>query len=174
MTTRVRAAIFNILAHGGLAGPGLAGCAVLDLYAGSGSLGLEALSRGAARCVFVEKNPPAVRVLERNIEALGFAHRGRVVRADARRVDALLVGGPFDLVFADPPYEAAAEIGEGSEIGAVLSHLVEAGLVDGAWLAVIRTPRRAGALWVPPSAVIDQAREYGADRVWFVRPGGQS
>jgi 16S rRNA (guanine966-N2)-methyltransferase len=77
---------------------------VLDLCAGSGALGLEALSRGAARCDFVEQAPRSLAVLHANIAALGAGDRARVVRADAVRHVAGLAPGAYDVAFADPPY----------------------------------------------------------------------
>lgn len=77
---------------------------VLDLFAGSGALGLEALSRGAAAAVFVESAPPALRALRSNIDALAAGDRATVVRADAMKYLLGLEEGAFDLAFADPPY----------------------------------------------------------------------
>lgn len=85
-------------------GDDLPGARVLDLYAGSGALGLEALSRGAESAVFVELNPASLRALEANIEALGVAARATVRRGDALRYAARLEAGAFDLALADPPY----------------------------------------------------------------------
>jgi 16S rRNA (guanine966-N2)-methyltransferase len=105
---RVREAVFSML------GP-LDGVRVLDLFAGSGALAIEALSRGAAEAVLVERDPRAVAAIERNLEPLGAS-------AVVRRRDVLAylresAEGPFDLVFADPPYDAAsrlaAPLGEG-------------------------------------------------------------
>ena len=95
---RVREAWMSILAAA------LPGARVLDLYAGSGALGLEALSRGAASAVFVELNPPSLRALEANVAALGVGDRVTVHRGDALRFAERLAPGAFDLVFADPPY----------------------------------------------------------------------
>jgi 16S rRNA (guanine966-N2)-methyltransferase len=95
---RVREAWMSIL------GDELAGARVLDLYAGSGALGLEALSRGAESVVFVELNPPSLRALEANIAALGVGPRTTVRRGDALRYAGRLEAGAFDLAFADPPY----------------------------------------------------------------------
>ena len=81
---------------------------VLDLYAGSGALGLEALSRGAASVVFVENGPPALKALRANIEALGAEPRSRVVGSDALRYLAGLSAESFDLAFVDPPYGSGA------------------------------------------------------------------
>jgi 16S rRNA (guanine(966)-N(2))-methyltransferase RsmD len=79
---------------------------VLDLFAGSGALGIEALSRGADSATFVERSPHALAALRANIAALGLAERARVVDGDA--LAALRLPGKYDLVFLDPPYAAAA------------------------------------------------------------------
>jgi 16S rRNA (guanine966-N2)-methyltransferase len=99
---RVREALFSILGDVG-------GLAVLDLYAGSGALGIEALSRGAASAVFVDSEPRAVAAIRANLEALGLD-------AGVHKRDALAYlrdtrEGPFDLVFLDPPYSSASEMG---------------------------------------------------------------
>jgi 16S rRNA (guanine966-N2)-methyltransferase len=97
---RVREALFSMLGDVG-------GTRVLDLYAGSGALGIEALSRGAESAVFVERDPQAVAAIERNLTAIG-------VEATVSRQDVLryLGGaeGPFDLVFCDPPYDSASRL----------------------------------------------------------------
>lgn len=82
----------------------LPGARVLDLFAGSGALGLEALSRGADYAVFVENGPPALRVLRGNLDALGAGSRAEIVRADAIRYASALQRDAFDVAFADPPY----------------------------------------------------------------------
>ncbi len=92
---RVREAAFAILGS-------VEGANVLDLFAGSGALGLEALSRGAASATFVESDPAAVKVIERNLEKLGLD--GRIVRSDAARHLAR-TDERYDVVFVDPPYE---------------------------------------------------------------------
>jgi 16S rRNA (guanine966-N2)-methyltransferase len=95
---RVREAWMSILADA------IPGARVLDLYAGSGALGLEALSRGAESVTFVELNPPSLRALEANIMALGVEPRVTVHRGDALRYAERLAAGAFDLALADPPY----------------------------------------------------------------------
>jgi 16S rRNA (guanine966-N2)-methyltransferase len=94
--------------------PHLAGATVLDLFAGSGALGLEALSRGASSAVFVEVAPQSLRALGDNIEALGAAEVATVRRTDALRFAESLPVGAFDVAFADPPYGhgAAARLAE--------------------------------------------------------------
>jgi 16S rRNA (guanine966-N2)-methyltransferase len=98
---RVREALFAILGD-------VAGARVLDLFAGSGALGIEALSRGAASAVFVERDPAAVAAIRHNLDAIG------VHDADVRRQDVLAflggAEGSFDLVFVDPPYDSASRL----------------------------------------------------------------
>ncbi len=81
------------------------GARVLDLFAGSGALGLEALSRGAAAATFVESDPRALAALRKNVDALGAAGRVTIVRGDAVKFVKSLPAGAFDIGFADPPYE---------------------------------------------------------------------
>jgi 16S rRNA (guanine966-N2)-methyltransferase len=97
---RVREALFSMLGDVG-------GARVLDLYAGSGALGIEALSRGADSAVFVERDAAAVAAIERNLAAVGV--EAKVLRQDVLR---FLAGadGPFDLVFCDPPYDSASRL----------------------------------------------------------------
>jgi len=85
-------------------GEALVGSRVLDLFAGSGALGLEALSRGAASVTFVELNPPSLKALEQNISALGAENAVSVYRGDAMRYAERLPERAFDVVLADPPY----------------------------------------------------------------------
>jgi 16S rRNA (guanine966-N2)-methyltransferase len=99
---RVREAWMSIL------GASLDRARVLDLYAGSGALGLEALSRGAESAMFVEINPPSLAALRSNIDALGVSERVTVHRGDAFRFAGGLEAGAFDIALADPPYSADA------------------------------------------------------------------
>ncbi len=79
---------------------------ILDVFAGSGALGFEALSRGAAHCVFVEKSPQAIRVIEDNAKTLGVVQKVTVLQGEATRLlQRVLLRAPFDLVFMDPPYD---------------------------------------------------------------------
>jgi len=97
---RLREALFNVLA------PRISGAAFLDLYAGCGAVGIEALSRGAARAVFVEKHPGAARVIRENLASLGLSDRARVICA---RAASQWTGTETDIVFLDPPYDAEPE-----------------------------------------------------------------
>jgi len=100
---RVREALFSILGD-------VSGLRVLDLYAGSGALGIEALSRGAAAAVFVDSSQAAVTAIRRNLTELGL--EAPVQRRDALAYLAMAAGGdPYDLVFADPPYDSALRVG---------------------------------------------------------------
>src|SRR3712207_5819970 len=111
---RVREAIFNAL------GQFFDGGEVLDLYAGTGALGIEALSRGCERATFIEKNTKAARAIRENLVRAGFAREGQVLRADAEEVLGRLVSlrCKFNLIFADPPYRIPPR-----EIGGVLRGL---------------------------------------------------
>jgi len=99
---RLREALFNILVHA--YGDPITGARVLDLFAGTGALGLEALSRGAAFALFVDDNSQARALIRANVEALGLGGTTRLFRRDATRLGAAHSVEPFSLVFLDPPY----------------------------------------------------------------------
>lgn len=119
---RVREALFNILAHG-VEGFDIAGARVLDLFAGTGAMGLEALSRGAAYCLLVEQDADARGLIRQNVEAFGLTGVTRIFRRDATRLGPAGRGDAFGLVFCDPPY------GQG------LGEQALAAAVAGGWLA---------------------------------------
>ncbi|HEY1318012.1 MAG TPA: 16S rRNA (guanine(966)-N(2))-methyltransferase RsmD [Gaiella sp.] len=151
---RVREALFDLV------GP-VDGASVLDLYAGSGALGLEALSRGAARCVFAETDPAACRVIRRNLEQLSLAG-GRVVQRDAI---ALLrgeasAGARHELVLADPPYD------RWEDVEADLAALLPA-VVAPSGLVVVETSGR-----IEPRLPLDlvTTRRYGSARLTVFTP----
>lgn len=103
-TDRTKETLFNILQFR------IPGCRFLDLYAGSGSIGIEALSRGAGCAVFVEKDRRVQKLIEENLSFTKLADRGKLVRGDAEAVLPLLVReGPFDVVFMDPPFDHGLE-----------------------------------------------------------------
>ena len=99
---RLREAIFNILAHGLSAD--LDDARVLDLFAGTGALGFEAMSRGARHCTFIEEASEARGVIRRNMETLGLNGAAKIFRRDATRLGSAGTIEPFDMIFADPPY----------------------------------------------------------------------
>ncbi|WP_274629980.1 16S rRNA (guanine(966)-N(2))-methyltransferase RsmD [Arvimicrobium flavum] len=99
---RTREAVFNVLAHRFDGAP--EGARVLDLFAGTGALGIEAMSRGAAHCLFIEESAEGRGLIRDNIEAFGLQGRTKIFRRDATRLGDAGTILPFDLVFADPPY----------------------------------------------------------------------
>jgi 16S rRNA (guanine966-N2)-methyltransferase len=158
---RTRQALFNVLEHAPWS-PGVRGRRVLDLFAGSGALGLEAMSRGAELCVGVDMDQDARGAMARNATALGAADSVTVRRADATRLGPRPDPAPFDLVFLDAPY------------GAGMSEPTLAALADHGWLApeaIVVVERGAGEppLTAPGYARLD-SRDWGAARVDFLRP----
>lgn len=142
ITDRVKESLFNVLQSYDL----LAGAKVADLFCGVGSLGLEALSRGAALVTFVEKDADVLAILEKNIAKADFGTRSRVVRASAFRVGAPVGPGEprYDLVFVDPPYATTQEVDEHSSLAELLQILQ--GQVVARGVVVVRTHRRASVL----------------------------
>lgn len=157
---RARESLFNILAHAPWA-PGLEERRVLDLFAGSGALGFEALSRGAAFALFVETDADARGAIRDNIEALGLFGISRLHRRDATDlgVRPASVGAPFDLVFMDPPY--AQGLGERA-----LAKLLPGGWINPDALIVFEH----GVDERPDLSGFEElaARDYGAARVVFL------
>jgi 16S rRNA (guanine966-N2)-methyltransferase len=144
----------------------LDGARVLDLYAGSGAVGLEALSRGAGHALLVESDPRAAATIEANAAALGLADRVRVVRD---RVERVLSAGPDDprpyqLVFADPPYALPD-----ADVDRLLDTLVARGwLAPAAVVVVERGSRGPGPRW-PSSLEALKQRRYGEGTLWYGR-----
>jgi 16S rRNA (guanine966-N2)-methyltransferase len=151
---RVREALFNRL------GP-LPGGAVLDLFAGSGALGLEALSRGAATCLFADEAPASIACVRANAKALGVEERVRVRRGAFERVlrDEARAGARYDLVLLDPPYAAAAGYAD------ALGELIPAVLAPGALIAIESARGLDLALDLPA----DPPRRYGASTIQILR-----
>jgi 16S rRNA (guanine966-N2)-methyltransferase len=152
---RVKAAIFSSL------GEKVLGARVLDLFAGAGGLGIEAMSRGAASAVFVESNRNAARVVERNLAIAGLDGRVQVRDAFAYLKDA---SGPFDIIFADPPYEAMP--GKKAFTDLLLNHAKIPFLLasDGVFVLEKRPGERLPEH--PPWKIV-RARRYGATEVIF-------
>ena len=142
----------------------LDGARVLDLYAGSGAVGLEALSRGADHVLLVESGPRAARVIRDNIEAIGLA--GAEVLTD--RVERVLARGPehgqYDVVFADPPYALA-----GDEVSAMLQTLSDHGWLAPGALVIVERATRSGPVSWPAGLQLDRARRYGEATFWYSR-----
>ena len=161
---RTREALFNVLEHAAWS-PGLSGLRVADLFAGTGALGLEALSRGADFCAFVETDAAARDGLARNIGDLGCDDRGRVWMADAARLPPRTAeqGATFDLVFLDPPY------GKGLAERSLVC-LARGDWLSGASLLVVERGAGDGALEHPGYRSLDE-RVWGAAKVSFLTPG---
>jgi 16S rRNA (guanine966-N2)-methyltransferase len=157
---RVRESLFNILAHG-IDDFSLAGARVIDLFAGTGALGLEAVSRGAAFCLFVDSDPDARALVRANIEAFGLTGVTRIFRRDAADLGPAGTVAPFNLAFLDPPY------GEG------LAERALAALESGNWLvprAVVVVEERAGtAIALPPAFTELDRRTYGDTQILIAR-----
>ncbi|MHB8513540.1 MAG: 16S rRNA (guanine(966)-N(2))-methyltransferase RsmD [Actinomycetota bacterium] len=124
---RVRQTIYDILGS-------VRGKDVLDLFAGTGALGLEALSRGASSARFVESSPIAARVIRSNIEMLGYQDRATVSELDVRKLLLGRIPIGFDLIFCDPPYQAGV-----SYLGGVLKSLGERGWVAPGGMVVVES-----------------------------------
>lgn len=142
---------------------GLSGAAVLDLYAGSGAVGLEALSRGAVDVLLVEADPRAARVIRDNIAAVGLPG----ARLVTDRVERMLARGPADsarrdFVFADPPYAVS-----GDEVDRMLTTLAGLGWLAPGALVVVERATRSGPLAWPAGYETDRSRRYGEATLWY-------
>jgi 16S rRNA (guanine966-N2)-methyltransferase len=157
---RVRESVFNILLHG-IDGFELEGVRVIDLFAGTGALGLEALSRGAAYCVFVEEGIEARALIRDNVEAMALTGVTKIYRRDATSLGPAGTHLASGLAFLDPPY------GQG------LAERGLASLRDGGWLAdaavAVVEERAAAAFAVPDGYVEIDRRTYGDTQVIFLR-----
>ena len=162
---RTRQAIFNMLRHKDFGiSFGLEGAAVLDLFAGTGALGIEAISHGARWCLLVDDNADSRALQRENIEALGLTGATRIWRRDATDLGPIgpSAGGPFDLVFLDPPYR------QEMIPKALLS------LQDGGWLkdkALIVAESDTSEIFDTPGFTVLDERDYGETRVRFLTAG---
>lgn len=156
---RLREAVFNVLAHA--YGDPVVGARVLDLFAGTGALGLEALSRGASFALFVDEGAEARAILRGNIEHLGLGGATRIFRRDATRLGPMPPQPPFDIAFLDPPYDRN------------LAAPALESLREGGWLApgaLCLIEERAEAALDPPAGFsLLERRVYGAAQVVFAR-----
>lgn len=158
-TDRLRESVFDILAHG-FDDP-ITGAAVIDLFAGTGALGLEALSRGAARALFVDDGTEARALLRANIETLGLGGVTRIFRRDATKLGLAPPGEIFSLAFLDPPY------------GKGLAEPALRALIEGGWLAddalVVIEEAANASIELPSSLKQEDARRYGDTQFVFAR-----
>lgn len=162
---RAREALFNVLVHGGYrAGGGSAveGALVLDAFCGTGALGLEALSRGAAHVTFVDTGAEARGLIRDHIEAFGAGGVAKLLRRDATALGPAGTLGPVDLVFLDPPY------GQGLGERALVS------LRDNGWLQadtlLVLEESADAAVTLPAGFVLDDRRDYGAAAIYVIIP----
>ena len=159
---RLREAIFNVLAHA--YDGAIEGARVIDLFAGTGALGLEAMSRGAAYALFVDDGAAARGLIRQNVETLGLGGATRLFRRDATRMGPAAPNEPFDLVFCDPPY------------GRDLAEPALASCAEGRWLkpdALVIVEENASATLNWPTGFKDlERRTYGDTQVAFGRYQG--
>jgi 16S rRNA (guanine966-N2)-methyltransferase len=162
---RVREALFSSIAAA------VPGARVLDLFAGSGALAVEALSRGAAHAVLVERSGRAAAVARRNLGVAGVADRATVRRIDATAFCRAPTGGPFDVVLADPPYAEPL-----ARIWTLLATLHRAGGVAPGGVVVVERDRRDPDLEAPPPPTLarvlafERRRTYGDTVLLYLRP----
>lgn len=154
-TDRVRESLFNIL-QGGRFGDPIEGAKVLDLFAGTGALGLEALSRGADEVCFIENGRKSQSLIRSNIKLCRCESRARLVGRDARKLGT--ADAPFDLVFLDPPY--------GKDLG---SPVLEAAL-KGGWIApdALIVWEEGGSVTAPDGFTLLETREFGGTQISFL------
>jgi 16S rRNA (guanine966-N2)-methyltransferase len=160
---RLRESLFNVLAHG--YGDPVTDARVLDLFAGTGALGVEALSRGAAFCLFVDEGAEARALMRNNVEALGLGGVARIFRRDAARLGPVHPLEPFSLVFADPPY------------GRGLAEQALRSAHDGGWLlpdALVIVEEASDAAFAPPAGFAElERRRYDDTEFIFLRALGR-
>jgi 16S rRNA (guanine966-N2)-methyltransferase len=161
---RAREALFNILSHGEFAAAGLpfADETVLDAFAGTGALGIEALSRGAARAIFIETDRAAIGALRRNLDALDEEDSAEIIAGDATRPPR--APGACALALLDPPYRSGLA-------APALTALAEMGWLAPRALAVVELAAREPFAAPPAFTIIDE-RRYGAARLVFLRRDG--
>ena len=159
-TDRIRESMFAIL--GSRYPDLLTGTRILDLFAGTGALGLEALSRGARFSLFVENSSQGYGLVRKNIENLGAKSQTKSLRADATRLGPIGIIEPFDLVFADPPY------------GKNLAEKAVNCLVEGGWLSpqaiVVIEDNAVNPPPILPTCNILDERKFGDTKIWIAKP----
>ena len=169
MTDRVRENLFNLL------GQDLTGVIVLDLFCGSGALGLEALSRGATHVTFVDTDPAAIEAVNANCRTLGITAPIRILRRDCLRPGPWICppaprGGRYTHIFIDPPYQMTADPQGQSQLATMVRALVDLGCVAPGAVAMIRTERGTPAKIPLPWDGWDLAdeRSYGTTTLHLV------
>lgn len=159
---RIRKSLFDILR------PRLAGARFLDLFAGTGTVGIEALSNGAATAVFVDGSRNSCRLVETNLAALGLSDRARVLHADATRPDVLAGAGPFDLVFMGPPYKDDRKRPLALTVPALRALNDARATTDGAWI-IGQHHKKEPLVGLPAGWEIFRENNYGDSVLTFFR-----
>jgi 16S rRNA (guanine966-N2)-methyltransferase len=157
---RVREALFSTLE----AMTDIDGCRFADLYAGSGAVGLEAASRGAAHVLLVESQPRPARVIRSNIATLGLDTVCRLVTTSVATVVAAGPGEPYDVIFADPPYALGS-----TELAAVTATMVRNGWLAPDGVLVLERATRSGEPGPIEGVTAERARRYGESTLWYFR-----
>jgi 16S rRNA (guanine966-N2)-methyltransferase len=163
ITDRVKESLFSVLYKYDLPG----GKMVADLFCGVGSLGLEALSRGAVSVTFIEQEPKVIEVLKKNIQKAGFVKKSKVIRADAFNVGAPINEKEYDLVFVDPPYARTSNVGLESPLGRLLDLLGQQVSFDG--IVVVRTNQRTELLDSYAGFEVIERRQWGTMAVTILK-----
>ncbi len=166
---RVRESLFGILREY------VPGAKVADLFAGTGVIGLEALSRGARSCVFIERDPPCIATIRENIRRARLEAQCRVVRADAFDADAILAeDAPVDLVFVDPPYRMLRSPRNHEKVVELVGRLGEPDLLADAGMVVVRYPAETDLPGhIGPLTQTDR-RRYGGMKISMLQRKGTS
>lgn len=161
-TDRIKETLFNMLQ------PYIPGSRFLDLFAGSGAIGIEALSRGAGFCCFVEQNRRAAACIRENLEFTGLAETARLLVTDARTVPSQLSQEePFDLVFLDPPYDQGLE-------RQVLEQIRNSGCISPETLFVVEASLHTDFSWLPAAGYeILKAKKYKTNAHLFLKLLGE-
>jgi len=166
ISDRAREGLFSSL------GPGvLEGAVVLDLYAGTGAAGIEALSRGAEHALFVDRAPAAVSAIKRNLAATKLASRGEVAPSGVARFTARddLPGAPYDLVICDPPYDLGSP-----DVDDVLRELADGWLRPETWTVVLTRGHKSSMPVIPLHWAVARQLRYGDSLVILFRPEGSA
>jgi 16S rRNA (guanine966-N2)-methyltransferase len=152
-----REAIFNILQN--LVDEAQA----LDLFAGSGTMGIEALSRGAERCVFVERSPKVRKFLEENLAHTRLDEFSDILQRDALKIaqPLLKLERTFDLVFISPPFPMYLDSRGRGKLAGMMSELASAGLLNSGAHVILQHEKKSNFVQVPQGLILDQQRQYG-------------
>jgi 16S rRNA (guanine(966)-N(2))-methyltransferase RsmD len=156
---RVKEALFSALAS---RFGSFAGLSVLDLFAGSGALGIEALSRGASSALFVDSHPASLQLVRKNLDLTGLTGLAEIIRMDVVRAVELLAGRNrrFDIIVADPPYAEKVLAEE------LLAHIASAALIQADGTIILETGSRIDLI-VPENLMLDSRKVYGDTAIWI-------